>query len=209
MYLTAWLIGEDAVPQMNALTAPKDRPPVEKWLPLVSERESTEDLDGYRSAFAFRIGPGGEQWVDFAVPPDVVEEALGPHALTPPTTLAMGSAPATALREVDGNWLVGVPRFFTTFTTAWTCEMVGRTPLRTRSGEQTSRVVAGELALAESFRRFSEEPALIVDSDGPRMHARRSGGYVNVGGLTTTEDVLAEIAALPPQTPIICAWCEF
>lgn len=200
MYLTAWLIGDDAVHHMKALTAPKERPPVEKWLPLLSERKSDGDLDGYRSAFAFRIGPDGAQWVDFAVPPAVVAQALGPHALTPANMLALGSAPATALREVGGQWLVGVPRFFSTFTTAWTYDMVGRAPLVTRAGQATGRVAAGDLAIRESFRRFSEEPALIVDSAGPRLHDRRRGGYANVGCLTRTEDVIAEIAALPPDT---------
>jgi hypothetical protein len=209
VYLTAWLIGDEAVKHMRALTAPKDRPPAEKWLPLCSERESGDDLDGYRSAFAFRVGPRGQQWVDFAVPPAVVAAALGQHALAPRKSLAMGSAPATALRQDGGQWLVGVPRFFTTFTTGWTYELVGRNPLITRRGEETGRVAAGDLAIEESFRRFFDEPALIVGSAGPRLQSPRSGGYVNVGGLTRTDDLMAEIAALAPDTQITCIWCEF
>lgn len=209
MYLNAWLIGDDAERHMEALTAPKDRPPAEKWLPLLTDKGSGKRFGGYRSAFAFRIGPDGQQWVDFAVPPPVVAAAVGRHALAPHRHLAMGSAPATALQRREGQWWVGVPRFFATFTSAWTYEMVGRDPLITRAGEPTSRAAVGDLDLEESFRRFFAEPVLIVDSDGPRLHNRHSGGYVNVGGLTTTDDLLQEIAALTPETQIACIWCEF
>jgi len=194
---------------MMALTAPKDQPPAEKWLPLRDVDDGTGGLPRARSAYALRNGPSGEQWLDFAVPPAVVADSLGPKALTPPRTLAQGSAPSSALRKRDGIWTVKVPRFFCTITTGWTDEMVGRNPLITRSGAQTSRSTVGGLAIEESFRRFSNEPDLLVDSDGPRMHSWRRDGYYNVGGLTHTEDVMAHIASLPPDTSVTCIWCEF
>lgn len=210
MYLTAWLIGDDAEEHMKALTAPKDQPPAEKWLPLESQRVAGRgDLDEFRSAYAFRTGPGGEQWVDFAVPPAVVANALGPQALAPPRTLAQSSAPCTALEKRAGIWMVKVPRFFRTFTTAWTREMVGRDPLITRSGERTNRTTIGELATKDSFRLYGSEPALLVNSEGPRLHAWRKHGYYNVGGLIRTEEAMDEIAALPADTVVTCIWCEF
>ncbi len=210
MYLTAWLIGDDAEDHMKALTAPKDQPPAEKWLPLEAHRESKGgDLDEFRSAYAFRTGPGEQRWVDFAVPPEAVANALGPQALAPPRTLALSSAPCTALEKRAGIWMAKVPRFFDTFTSAWTYEMVGRDPLITRGGAQTNRTTVSELAIKESFRLYGGEPTLLVTSAGPRLHAWRKHGYYNVGGLTLTEDVMDEIAGLPGDTTVSCIWCEF
>ena len=65
--MTDWLLGDDAEEYMNALTAPKDQTPAEKWLPLEEHRECEGGgLDDYRSAYGFRPGPGGQPWVDFA-----------------------------------------------------------------------------------------------------------------------------------------------
>lgn len=210
MYLTAWLIGDDAEEHMNALTAPSGEPPAEKWLPLETQRHCTPGgLGEFRSAYAFRTGPGGQPWVDFAVPPEVVANALGPHALAPPRTLAQSGAPRTDLEKRAGIWMVKVPRFFSTFTTAWTFEMVGRDPLITRSGELTHSTTVSELAIEDSLRLFSAEPALLVDSAGPRLHTRRAHGYYNVGGTTRMDDVMNQIAGLPGDTTVTCIWCEF
>ena len=82
--------------------------------------------------------------MDFAVPPEVVANALGSQALAPPRTLALSSAPCTALEKRAGHWRVKVPRFFDTFTRAWTYEMAGRDPLITRSGAQTNRTTVSD-----------------------------------------------------------------
>jgi hypothetical protein len=104
--------------------------------------------------------------------------------------------------------MVAVPRFLRTVASEWTEEPAERNLLITRTGLLTAGATVAQLEIRDSFRLYIGEPDLLVTANGPRQHDWRSRGYFNVGGLTPTEEVMAEIAALPADTTVTCVWYQ-
>ena len=209
MYLNAWLIRNDNEHVLDDLTAPDGRSRAMVWIPLkVTHESKTEVLPEFRSAFGYRHHDG-EEWVDFAMPPQVVREWLGPQAIVHPKCLALGKASGSNVRTNDGIVEVKVPRYFDTLGSAWTFEPVGRDPLVTRSGEETNQTTVCDLDIDASFRHFMAEPVAIIDSSGPRVFARRRDSYYNVGEMTRSSTVLESIAQRSPDTVVRCVWFTF
>jgi hypothetical protein len=163
-------------------------------------------LPNCRSAWAHRTA-AGEQWVDFALPPHAILQAIGGQALAHPKSLTYGTALLSDVQTRDGVLTAKVPRYFSTIATQWTFEHVGQDPLITRRGTETTASTIGELDLKSSFRKDRSQPDLIIDHGGPRLLQQGTGRYYNVSGLKLASKVMAEIRQLPPDTGIRCAWC--
>lgn len=209
MYLTAWLIGDEAESILNDLMEPDGYPPAVTWVPLESAAPSPgTQMPQYRSAWGVRMTDGA-QWIDYAIPPDTVAAYVGPQALVHPKTLATGRALVSNVELHQGEFMVKVPRYFGTFGTHWTYEQVGRNPLVTRAGEDTSITSMGALDLDKSFRAFGDEPPLLIDANGPQLFAWRRDTYYNASTSRSAREVLNDLTQLATDTPIRCAWCAF
>lgn len=209
MYLNAWLIGDDHEHILDDLIAPDGIPPAKEWIPLDSSHPGAPpEMPGFRSAYGYRESDG-VQWIDFAIPPSVIREWIGPRAMVDPRGLAYGKALRSNVETREGIQVVKVSRYFDTFGSAWTFEQVGRDPLITIDGEQTGQTTVGNLDLDRSFLWSSSEPVLIIDDVGPRLFSRRLGSYYNVMGMTKCTSVLESITSLSPDTPVRCVWFTF
>lgn len=207
MHLTAWLIGEDAENTLNDLTAPDGYPPAEVWVPLeASFATPSRQLLKYRSAWAYRTACG-EQWVDFAMAADTILDAVGPRALANPRSLTHGTALRSNVQERDGVLMVKVPRYFSTVATQWTVEQVGQDPLITQRGRETTWTTVGQLDLKATLGDRERVPGLVIDQNGPRLLRRKQNKYYNVSGMKDAQTIKTAIRKMPPDTPILCAWC--
>ena len=207
MSLTAWLIGDDTESILDDLTAPGGYPKAQTWVPLDETTPTTPlRLPNWQAAWVHRTGDG-EQWVDFAVPAEVIQASLGAHALAFPKSLTYGTALTSDVRIREGALMARVPAYFSTVAAQWTLEHVGQDPLITRRGKETTCTTIGELDLKASFRQNSSEPDLVIDHRGPRRLQRGKSRYYNVSGWKSAAKVMTEIRQLPPTTTIRCAWC--
>lgn len=207
MTLTAWLIGDDTQSILDDLTAPGGYPRAHVWIPVDSTiQTSSPQLRRYQSAWAHRT-TDTEQWVEIAVPADVILEAVGAWALAHPKSLSYSRALLSDVQTRDGALAARVPRYFRTIASQWTVEQVGQDPLITRRGRETTCATIGELDLKASFRRDQSQPDLVIDHRGPRLLKRSTGRYCNVSGWTNPSRIMTELRQLPPDTPIRSAWC--
>lgn len=206
MHLTAWLIGHDAEAIFENLIAHNGYPKAQVWVPLESTKEYATQMARYQSAWATRT-TNGEQWIDFALPADVIKDAVGPDALAHPRTLTHGTALAKDVESRDGELMVMVPRYFSTVATQWSQQPVGQRPLVTKTGRETMWATLGQLDLKASFRRETNPPDLVVDEHGPRRRKANEDRYYNVSGLKEAGTVMTAIRKLPPDTPIRSVWC--
>lgn len=207
MSLTAWLIGDDTESILDDLTAPNGYPNAQTWVPLNATMPTTSSrLPNCQAAWVHRT-TDGEQWVDFAIPADVIQESLGAQALAFPKSLTYGSALASNVQTREGAFMARVPAYFSTVAAHWTVDQVGQDPLITRRGKETTCTTIGELDLKSSFRQNSSEPDLVIDHRGPRRLQRGKSRYYNVSGWKSAAKVMTEIRQLPTTTTIRCAWC--
>jgi hypothetical protein len=211
IYLRTWLFGERAPDHLDALTALHGYPRARHWLPLdVTVEDEFDSLRRWRSAWAARFDETGEQWLEVALPAAMVRAELGPHALVGGATgLTRTSVHRSNVSKESGQWMVKVPRFFTTVTESWTGHVDDRKPLVALDGRTADQMTVGELDVEGSLDRHRDEPDLVIGPDGPVVFAAFDLKYRSTRRWHDRLDAgVAELMKLPPETPVVNAWCR-